>query len=77
MIVICASNFATAILIEVGLSFLGIGVQIPMPSWGSIIDQEVYIIHAENFFRHNLWSIDYFAGVFIYDFGPSLKKCIR
>ena len=51
VIVICASNFATAILIEAGLSFLGIGVQIPMPSWGSIIDQhKEYIIHAEKSF---------------------------
>jgi ABC-type dipeptide/oligopeptide/nickel transport system permease subunit len=35
--VIAAANFAAAILIEAGLSFLGIGAQIPMPSWGNII----------------------------------------
>ena len=39
VIVICAANFASAILIEAGLSFLGIGVQIPTPSWGAIIEQ--------------------------------------
>ena len=51
VIVICAANFATAILIEAGLSFLGIGVQIPTPSWGAIIDQhKEYIIHAEKSF---------------------------
>ena len=33
VIVISAANFASAILIEAGLSFLGIGVQPPMPSW--------------------------------------------
>ena len=32
VIVICAANFAAAILIEAGLSFLGIGVQIPTAS---------------------------------------------
>lgn len=45
VIVTSASNFATAILIEAGLSFLGIGVQPPMPSWGSMIkDHYGYII---------------------------------
>ena len=48
IIVICAANFASAILIEAGLSFLGIGVQIPTPSWGAIIDQhKEYIVHAD------------------------------
>jgi peptide/nickel transport system permease protein len=37
VVVISAANFASAILIEAGLSFLGIGVQPPMPSWGSMI----------------------------------------
>lgn len=37
--VIAASNFATAILIEAGLSFLGIGVQPPQPSWGLMIKE--------------------------------------
>ena len=35
VIVIAAANFAAAILIESGLSFLGIGAQPPMASWGS------------------------------------------
>ena len=37
VIVISAANFAAAILIESGLSFLGIGAQPPTPSWGAII----------------------------------------
>ena len=37
VLVIAASNFATAILIEAGLSFLGLGVQPPTPSWGSML----------------------------------------
>ncbi|HOS16726.1 MAG TPA: ABC transporter permease [Bacteroidales bacterium] len=45
IIVISASNFASAILTEAGLSFLGIGVQPPMPSWGSMIKENYgYII---------------------------------
>lgn len=45
LIVISAANFATAILLEAGLSFLGIGVQPPMPSWGNMIrDHYGYIV---------------------------------
>ena len=36
VIVISAAIFAAAILIESGLSFLGIGAQPPTPSWGAI-----------------------------------------
>jgi len=45
VIVISAANFASAILLEAGLSFLGIGVQPPMPSWGGMIKENyAYII---------------------------------
>lgn len=45
VIVISAANFASAILLEAGLSFLGIGVQPPMPSWGSMIKENYgYIV---------------------------------
>lgn len=45
VIVISAANFASAILIESGLSFLGIGAQSPIPSWGAMIkDHYSYII---------------------------------
>ncbi len=45
IIVITASNFASAILLEAGLSFLGIGVQPPMPSWGAMLKENYgYII---------------------------------
>ena len=38
VIVIATSNFASAILTEAGLSFLGIGAQPPTPSWGEMIN---------------------------------------
>ena len=45
LIVISAANFAAAILIESGLSFLGIGAPPPMASWGAMIkDHYNYII---------------------------------
>ena len=45
VIVISAANFASAILMEAGLSFLGLGVQPPVPSWGSMIKENYgYIV---------------------------------
>ena len=45
VIVVAASNFASAILLEAGLSFLGIGVQPPMPSWGTMVKENyAYIL---------------------------------
>lgn len=37
IIVVAISNFATAILLESGLSFLGLGVQPPQASWGAMV----------------------------------------
>lgn len=39
IVVVSASQFAAAILIEAGLSFLGFGVQPPTPSWGMMIEE--------------------------------------
>lgn len=39
IVIVAADNFASAILIEAGLSFLGIGVQPPVASWGSMINE--------------------------------------
>ena len=46
--VLAASNFAAAIVIEAGLSFLGIGVQPPTPSWGLIMKENYNFIITEN-----------------------------
>jgi len=48
VMVIAASNFATAIIIEAGLSFLGIGVQAPQPSWGLMIKENYNFIVTHN-----------------------------
>ena len=50
IIIISAANFASAILIESGLSFLGIGAQPPTPSWGGMIkDHYTYIIMDKSY----------------------------
>lgn len=47
VIIISAANFASAILIEAGLSFLGIGVQPPVASWGGMVKDHYGFILAD------------------------------
>ena len=45
ILVVASANFASAILLEAGLSFLGFGAQPPMPTWGGMIKEHYgYII---------------------------------
>ncbi|MCG2613143.1 ABC transporter permease [Terrimonas sp. NA20] len=48
VMVIAAANFASAIVIEAGLSFLGIGVQAPQPSWGLMIKENYNFVITQN-----------------------------
>lgn len=48
VMVIAAANFASAIVIEAGLSFLGIGVQQPQPSWGLMIKDNYNFVITHN-----------------------------
>ncbi|MBI4465498.1 MAG: ABC transporter permease, partial [Acidobacteria bacterium] len=58
--VLVAASFgvASAILIESGLSFLGFGISIPVPSWGGILNE------ARENFRY--WWITLFPGLAIF-----------
>jgi peptide/nickel transport system permease protein len=47
LIVLATSNFASAILLEAGLSFLGLGVQPPAPSWGLMVKEGYDLIGTE------------------------------
>ena len=47
LIVIATANFASAILMEAGLSFLGLGVQPPAPSWGMMVSEGFQLIGAK------------------------------
>ncbi len=48
VVVIAASNFSSAILMEAGLSFLGLGVQPPTPSWGMMMKENYAYIVIDN-----------------------------
>ena len=51
LIVLATSNFAAAILLEAGLSFLGLGVQPPAPSWGLMVKEGYDLLGT----RAGLW----------------------
>lgn len=48
--------FATAIIVEAALSFLGVGVPAPAPSWGNILSEGKTVIY-------NSWWMIVFPGV--------------
>lgn len=51
-------SVGAAVLVESGLSFLGLGVQIPTPSWGNILASgKNYIDYA--------WWLTFFPGMAI------------
>ena len=39
IMVVAAADFASAIIIEAGLSYLGIGIRPPQPSWGNMLNE--------------------------------------
>ncbi len=51
LIVVISSNFASAILTEAGLSFLGLGAQPPTPSWGMMVYEGKNYIGSETGFH--------------------------
>lgn len=58
LIVIWTFSVATIIVVESGLSFLGLGIQPPTPSWGSMLSEG-------RSFLDNGWWISTFAGLAI------------
>lgn len=44
ILIVASANFASAILLEAGLSFLGMGVEPPTPSWGMLIQEHYTFI---------------------------------
>ena len=59
MLVQASLAIPAAILTEAVISFLGLGIQVPEPSWGNMLDE------AQKFFRTN-WTNVFFPGMMIY-----------
>ena len=47
VIVVACANFANAILIESGLSYIGLGIQPPAPSWGGMLSEYKNFIDSD------------------------------
>jgi peptide/nickel transport system permease protein len=77
VIVISAANFASAILVESGLSFLGLGAQPPIPSWGSIIkDHYSYIILGKPYLAMVPGVAIMLLDISFYDDGNALRDAL-
>jgi peptide/nickel transport system permease protein len=75
--VIAATNFASAIIVEAGLSFLGIGVQPPKPSWGGMLNENYGYIIGENPFLAIIPGIAIMLMVLAFNFvGNGLRDAM-
>jgi len=75
--VIAATNFASAIIVEAGLSFLGIGVQPPKPSWGGMLNENYGYIIGENPFLAIIPGIAIMIMVLAFNFvGNGLRDAM-
>jgi peptide/nickel transport system permease protein len=59
LVVVATAEFGLMILFEAGLSFLGLGIQPPQPSWGSIMS-------AGRQYVERAWWITVFPGAFLF-----------
>jgi len=59
MLIQASLAIPAAILIEAVISFLGLGIQVPEPSWGNMLNE------AQRFYRTN-WTNVFFPGFMIY-----------
>lgn len=58
VVVYCTLSLGTAVIIEAGLSFLGLGIAPPTPSWGNMVNDGRYVL------RNYPW-LSLSAGFFI------------
>lgn len=78
IIVISSANFATAILVEAGLSFLGLGVPPPVPSWGSMIRENYSTIFFDSAYLALIPGIAILLLVFNFMlFGKGLREALN
>ena len=68
LVVVATLEFGLMILFEAGLSFLGLGIQPPMPSWGSIMSV------GRNYVG-TAWWIATFPGICLFTLVLSVNIC--
>lgn len=60
VLVFCAALSAEAIVLEAALSFLGLGIQPPEPSWGNIVSDGIQLVNSGG------WWVSALGGAFIF-----------
>ncbi len=77
LIVLAVANFGSAILLESGLSFLGLGVSPPTPSWGMMIKEYYAYIMFDNAYLAIIPGLAIMALVMAFNFiGIALRDAL-
>lgn len=77
IIIMAISNISTAILLESGLSYLGLGIQPPAPSWGSMLREYYGYIGTSATWIALIPGAAIFSAVFsFYLFGNGLRDVL-
>ena len=74
LIVQAAIQFALAVVAEAGLSYVGLGVQPPMPSWGRMLAEAQSLIGIAPWLAIFPWTCDHGAGL---RFRPDRRRAQR
>jgi len=78
LLVVLSGCFATAILLESGLSYLGFGVQPPTPSWGSLLNEHYGLALSGQWTPALAPALTIALTVWaFYALGNGIKACIR
>ena len=77
LIVLAVANFGSAILLESGLSFLGLGVSPPTPSWGMMIKEYYAYIMFDSAYLAIIPGLAIMALVMAFNFiGIALRDAL-
>lgn len=78
LLVVLSGCFATAILLESGLSYLGFGVQPPTPSWGSLLNENYGLALTGQWIPALAPALTIALTVWaFYALGDGIKACLR
>jgi peptide/nickel transport system permease protein len=78
LLVVLSGCFATAILLESGLSYLGFGVQPPTPSWGSLLNENYGLALSGQWTPALAPALTIALTVWaFYALGNGIKACMR
>ena len=74
--VLAAIDIGTIILIESGLSYLGLGIQPPTPSWGNMLTNAVSYLNRAQFLVYGPVSVIFITVLCLYLIGDGLRDAL-